>query len=274
MIAMPFISVRDIQIYYEIHGKGPPLLSISGTGGDLRCSPSIFETPLAQHFKILAYDQRGLGQTSRPDIPYSMADYADDADGLLRVVGWNRCSVIGVSFGGMVSQEFALRYPHRVERLVLACTSSGGVGGASYPLHELAHLSLEERARRMVILSDTRLDAEWQGENPTQFQELMEQALEGLLVGSDEPGRQVGLYRQLEARASHDAYDRLINLRLPVYICGGRYDGIAMPANLEAMQKQIPGARLELFEGGHLFFIQDPRAFERITAFLRGELDD
>ena len=274
MIAMPFISVRDIQIYYEIHGKGPPLLSISGTGGDLRSSPSIFETPLAQHFKILAYDQRGLGQTSRPDIPYSMADYADDADGLLRVVGWNRCSVIGVSFGGMVSQEFALRYPHRVERLVLACTSSGGVGGASYPLHELAHLSLEERARRMVILSDTRLDAEWQGENPTQFQELMEQALEGLQVGSDEPGRQVGLYRQLEARASHDAYDRLINLRLPVYICGGRYDGIAMPANLEAMQKQIPGARLELFEGGHLFFIQDPRAFERITAFLRGELDD
>ena len=271
---MPFISVRDIQIYYEIHGKGPPLLSISGTGGDLRSSPSIFETPLAQHFKILAYDQRGLGQTSRPDIPYSMADYADDADGLLRVVGWNRCSVIGVSFGGMVSQEFALRYPHRVERLVLACTSSGGVGGASYPLHELAHLSLEERARRMVILSDTRLDAEWQGENPTQFQVLMEQALERLRVGSDEPGRQVGLYRQLEARASHDAYDRLINLRLPVYICGGHYDGIAMPANLEAMQKQIPGARLELFEGGHLFFIQDPRAFERITAFLRGELDD
>jgi len=274
MIAMPFISVRDIQIYYEIHGKGPPLLSISGTGGDLRSSPSIFETPLAQHYKILAYDQRGLGQTSRPDIPYSMADYADDADGLLRVVGCNRCLVIVESFGGMVSQDFALRYPHRVERLVLACTSSGGVGGASYPLHELAHLSLEERARRMVILSDTRLDAEWQSENPTQFQELMEQALERLRVGSDEPGRQAGLYRQLEARASHDAYDRLINLRLPVYICGGRYDGIAMPANLEAMQKQIPGARLELFEGGHLFFIQDPRAFERITAFLRGELDD
>ena len=126
----------------------------------------------------------------------------------------------------------------------------------------------------MIILSDTRLDAEWQGENPTQFQELMEQKLERLRVGSGEPGRQVGLYRQLEARASHNAYDRLINLRLPVYICGGRYDGIATPANLEAIQKQIPGARLELFEGGHLFFIQDPRAFKRITTFLRGELDD
>jgi 3-oxoadipate enol-lactonase len=59
---------------------------------------------------------------------------------------------------------------------------------------------------------------------------------------------------------------------MPVYICGGRYDGIATPANLEAMQKQIPGSRLELFEGGHLFFIQDLRAFECIVAFLQGDL--
>ena len=271
---MPSISVHDIQIYYEFQGTGPPLLIISGTGGDLRRSPSIFEMPLARHYKILAYDQRGLGQTSRPDIPYSMADYADDADGLLQAIGWDSCLVMGISFGGMVAQEFALRYPHRVGRLVLACAGSGGAGGASYPLHQLVHLSLEERARRMVILSDTRRDAEWRRENPAQFQELVEQTVEGLRVGLDEPGRRSGLYRQLEARSGHDTYDRLVNLNMPVYICGGRYDGIAPPANLEAMKKQIPGARLELFEGGHLFFIQDSRAFERITTFLLDELDD
>lgn len=271
---MPFISVRDIQIYYEIHGTGPPVLSISGTGGDLRRSPNIFEMPIAQRFKILAYDQRGLGQTSRPDIPYSMADYADDADGLLRAIGWNSCLVMGISFGGMVAQEFALRYPHRVERLVLACTSSGGLGGSSYPLHQMVNLSLEERARRMVILGDIRRDAGWRSENPTQFQELVGQTVEDLRVGLDEPGRRAGLYRQLEARSHHDTYDRLVNLHIPVYICGGRYDSIAAPANLEAMKKQIPGARMELFDGGHLFFIQDPRAFKRITAFLRDELDD
>ena len=126
---MPFVSVRDIEMYYEIRGKGPRLLSISGTAGDLRRSPNIFETPLVQQFEILAYDQRGLGQTSRPDIPYTMADYAADADGLLEVVGWDRCPVMGVSFGGMVAQELGLSFPHRVERLVLACTSSGGAGG-------------------------------------------------------------------------------------------------------------------------------------------------
>jgi 3-oxoadipate enol-lactonase len=174
----------------------------------------------------------------------------------------------------MVAQELALSYPHRTERLVLACTSSGGAGGASYPLHELAKLSLEDRARRMVIISDTRLNPSWRIANPTQFQELVNEVVARLQVGADEPGRQIGARRQLEARAGHDTYDRLPGLRLPVYICGGRYDGIALPANLEALQRQIPDARLEFFEGGHLFLMQDPRAFERITAFLRGELVD
>lgn len=271
---MPFVTVRDLRMYYEIRGTGPRLLNISGTGGDLRRSPNVFEMPIAQHFQILAYDQRGLGQTSRPDIPYTMADYADDANGLLDAVGWERCLVMGISFGGMVAQEFALRYPQRVERLVLGCTSSGGAGGASYPLHELSHLPVEDYVRHVLQLSDTRRDAAWQAANPAQFQALFDQTLAGLRVGADEPGRQIGVRRQLEARARHDTYERLPTLRMPVYLCGGRYDGIAIPANLEAMQKQIPGAQLEFFEGGHLFFIQDPRAFERIVAFLQGELNE
>jgi len=271
---MPFVTVRHLRMYYEIRGKGPRLLVISGTGGDLRRSPSIFEMPIARHFEILAYDQRGLGQTSRPDIPYTMVDYADDANALLEAVGWDRCLVMGISFGGMVAQEFTLRHPHRVERLVLASTSSGGAGGASYPLHELAGLTVDEYARKIVYLSDTRQDAVWQAANPAQFQLLLDQTLAGLRVGADEPGRQMGARRQLEARALHDTYDRLSHLRMPVYICGGRYDGIAASANLEAMQKQIPGARLKLFEGGHLFFIQDPQAFERIIAFLLGDFNE
>lgn len=270
---MPFITVRDLQMYYKIRGKGPRLLIISGTGGDLRRSPNIFEMPIAQHFKILAYDQRGLGRTSRPDIPYTMVDYADDANALLNAVGWDRCLVMGISFGGMVAQEFALRYPHRVERLVLACASSGGAGGSSYPLHELANLPLDEYVRHILRLSDIRRHAVWREANSAQFQALLDETLSGLRVGADEPGRQMGARRQLEARAHHDTYDRLPNLQMPVYICGGLYDAIAKPLNLKAMQEQIPGSRLEMFEGGHLFYVQDPRAFDRITAFLRGDLN-
>ena len=95
--------------------------------------------------------------------------------------------------------------------------------------------------------------------------------LRELRVGANEPGRGIGMRRQLEARAGHDTYERLQGIRMPVYLCGGRYDGIATPADLKALCKKIPGARLELFEGGHLFFLQDPRAFARIEAFLKGE---
>jgi 3-oxoadipate enol-lactonase len=267
---MPFVSVRDIRMYYEIRGDGPRLLFISGTGGDLRRSPNAFDSPLPKHFEVLAYDQRGLGRTDRPDTPYTMADYAADADTLLQAVGWDRCLVMGVSFGGMVAQEFAVRYPHRVERLVLACTSSGGAGGASYPLHELTGLSLQEWARKVVELSDTRRDAAWQATHPREFQALVDETLAGLKVVENEPGRAVGAHRQIEAHKGHDTYDRLSTLRMPVFICGGRYDGIAQVSNQRVMQRQIANAQLELFEGGHLFFIQDSRAFERIITFLRG----
>ena len=265
---MPFIAVRDIQMYYEIHGTGPRVLFFNGTGGDLRAKPSIFDSPLAQHFEILAHDQRGLGQTDRPDIPCTMADYAIDANGLLEAVGWDSCGVLVMSFGGMVAQECALRYPNRIQRLVMACTSSGGAGGDSYPVHEFGDLAIQELLLRLIQLIDTRRDA------AERVQELMDQVVAGSAVGADEPGREVGARRQLEARIGHNAYDRLPNLKMPVSICGGRYDGMVPVANLEAIHRQVPHSRLELFDGGHLFHLQDSRAFERIATFLQGALDE
>ena len=156
---------------------------------------------------------------------------------------------------------------------MLACSSSGGAGGASYPLHEFSELSPQERALRGVLLADTRLDSAWQAANPQELQELVDQNLLASALGEDEPGRQVGARRQIEARKMHDTYDRLPDLRMPVFVCGGKYDDVAPIVNQEALQKQIPHARLELFEGGHAFHRQDPRAPERIRAFLQGKLE-
>jgi len=267
---MPFVAVRDIRMYYERQGIGPKLLYINGSGGDLRRKPNVFDSILAAHFDILSYDQRGLGQTDRPATPYTMADYAEDANALLAAIGWERCAVMGVSFGGMVAQEFAVRYPARVERLVLACTSSGGAGGASYPLHELLDLSLQEKTLHLLAISDTRQDAAWQAAHPQQVQELVDLAEAAAAVGAGEPGREVGARLQILARKDHDTYDRLPALKMPVLICGGRYDGVASLANQATMQAQIPHAQLQLFAGGHAFLQQDSTAYPRIAAFLEG----
>ncbi len=252
---MPFVTVRDLSVFHERRGAGAPLLFISGTGSDLRVRPGPLEGPLPTRFDVLAYDQRGLGQTSKPDIPYTMADYADDAAGLMTAVGWESAHVVGLSFGGMVAQELALRHPARVRRLVLGCTSPGGAGGASYPFHEIGHLKGEARARHLIPISDTRRDAAWAAANPQQYAQFI--AMGSADPYADEPGHAMGAQRQIEARAAHDTWDRLCDIRSPTLIAAGRYDGIARPETQERMAARIPGARLRFFDGGHMFVIQD-----------------
>ena len=135
---MTIISTKELNIYFEKseYKTNGPLLYIGGTGGDLRNQPNQLHSPLSDAFEVLSYDQRGLGQTSKPNGDYSMQQYADDAADLLDELSIEAIPVMGVSFGGMVAQELVKRHPSRVSKLVLACTSSGGAGGSSYPLDD------------------------------------------------------------------------------------------------------------------------------------------
>ena len=263
---MPFADIGKLRFYFERAGSGAPLLFISGTGGDLRVKPSVMDGPLPKHFDTLAYDQRGLGQSAKPDIAYSMADYADDAALLMDSTGWTTALVVGVSFGGMVAQEFVLRHPSRVRRLVLCCTSPGGAGGASFPFHTIDHMGREQRARQMIPISDTRRDAAWAESHKEQYEQFV--AMASADPYADEPGHARGARLQLEARAKHDTWDRLSQIRCLVMIAAGRYDGIAPLDRQENMAKRIANADLQVFDGGHLFLLQDRAAFPKIIEFL------
>lgn len=264
---MPKIRVGDIDIYYERGGDAglPRLLYISGTGGDLRLRPRALDGEWPRHFDTLVFDQRGLGQSDKPNRPYTMADYADDAAGLMRAIGWPSARIVGFSFGGMVAQELALRHPQMIERLVLACTSPGGAGGASFPLHEIQHLTAEERARRMLRISDTRHDEAWAKAHPDELRMLTQPMTDPFAA---EPGHASGARRQLEARAGHDAWNRLSQIACPTLIAGGRYDGIARPETQAKMAQRIPDAKLEMFEGGHGVMMQDRHMVPALIAFL------
>jgi pimeloyl-ACP methyl ester carboxylesterase len=262
---MPTVTANGIDIYYEHSGSGPKLLFCNGSGSTLAGSAPLISL-FTSHFDVVAHDQRGLGRTSIPEGPYSMADYAADAAAVLDAVGWERCRVAGISFGGMVAQEFAVTWPARVERLALLCTSPGGDAGASYPLHELAELDAAERAAIGTRLLDTRFTPDWLAEHPGDqaIVDMMAQRETGTKSADALRGEQ----EQLDARSRHDVTTRLGAITCPTLVASGRYDGIAPPANGEAIAARIPGAEFRTYEGGHAFIAQDPAALPDITSFL------
>ncbi len=262
---MPFGQVRDIQIYYEVVGSGPRLLFINGTNADLRRRQPYVDQ-LSDHFTVLRYDQRGLGQTEKPDKHYSMADYADDAAVLLDLVGWDQAAVLGVSFGGSVAQEFARRHPDMITRMVLACSNPGGSYG--YPLLELHQKDAETRARTMLSL-DLRKSEAWQAAHPEETQKLLDMGKKrGGAVDPSDPHAAMGARRQLEAREEHDALDWLDEIKVPTALFGGRYDGLGTEAGQIVMAERIAGSTMRLFEGAHGFLNEDPEALPAIVEFL------
>lgn len=266
--AVPVADVRGLRVYFEVHGSGAPVMWISGTGGDLRQNPNRGRGPLEARFEVLMYDQRGLGRTGKPDVRYTMADYADDAAALMESLGWERAHVVGVSFGGMVAQHLALRHPDRVDRLVLACTSSGGAGGSSFDLLGVADLPVDERLRTVLPILDSRNEPTADPPVHAPLFEAIAARMSDPPLNADDPTAAAGARRQLEARAQHDVWSRLGEIAAPTFVVGGRFDRQAPPENLEQLTTAIPDARMQLFDGGHLFLLQDPTAWSAIVEFL------
>jgi pimeloyl-ACP methyl ester carboxylesterase len=263
---VPTVTTDGVDIYYERRGSGPRFVFLNGSGGTIEGSTlllALFE----DSFDLLAHDNRGLGRSSPSAGPYGMAACASGALAVMDAVGWVDACVLGVSFGGMVAQELAVSAPERVVRLALLCTSPGGEGGASYPLHELEGLSDAEVASVRPRLLDTRFDDEWLAGHP-QDRRLVEMMADR--SAATDPDVRRGRHQQLEARRTHDVWDRLPRVTCPTLVACGRFDGIAPPANSAAIASRITGAELRTYEGGHAFLAQDPRAAADVVAFLKG----
>lgn len=267
---MDLFDANHLRLCTETAGSGQNLLFIGGTGWDLRKTRAPLNPPLTDHFHVALYDQRGQGRSDKPPGPYTMLDYARDAVALLDVLGWDRAHVIGYSFGGMVAQELAIGWPDRVRGLVLAATSAGGAGGASYPIHRFVDLPPHIRARRELEAADLRFTPEWQVANPEAARARIETRAASKAMYMDEPRAHDGLTAQLAARAAHDTFDRLGAIRAPTLLAGGTDDGQAPLDRLAAMQGAIAGARLIDFPGAHDFLGDSDAFFTKAIGFLQG----
>lgn len=261
---------------YECVGSGPRVLFLNGSGATIDMVRPLISV-LAQQLTIAIHDQRGLGRTHIPIGPYSMADYAHDARALMDHLGWDSCGVMGISFGGMVAQELAVTWPARIQRLLLACTSAGGAGGSSYPLHELFDLDETDRLERIIPLTDRRFTDEWLANRPQDRAYFTRSAATSNPTKTDESAAghnaRQGAWWQLEARRNHDVWDRLSRVESPTLVMSGRYDAIAPSENSAALTSQLSRAEHRVYEGGHQFFIQDPRALPEMITFFTEETE-
>jgi pimeloyl-ACP methyl ester carboxylesterase len=265
---MTTLPLGDIDLYWERRGQGPRLLFVNGSGATIESAALLIDV-FARRFEVVVHDQRGLGRTTVPERQPTMADFAHDAAALLDHVGWDRANMFGISFGGMVAQELAVTWPERIDRLVLCCTSSGGEGGSSYPLEELATVPPDQQGQTWMRLLDSRFDDAWLAQHPGDraivdvFRKRLAQP------ASDEQKR--GEWMQVIARQGHDVWARLGRIRSPTLVACGAYDGVASRSNSEAIAGRIPNAQLRCYEGGHLFVLQDPQALPDITDFFECE---
>jgi 3-oxoadipate enol-lactonase len=253
----------EVELAYEVFGDGPPLLLIQGLGYGGRGWGPMLE-PLAEAFTVAAFDNRGFGASDIPPGPYSVRELAEDARVVLDAAGFERAHVVGASLGGMVAQELALAHPEQIDRLVLACTTPGGVG--SFPMPPRT-VSLMLEAPAMPPEQALRKFAE------NALGEGGSEELIGRIVAyrTANPPDLGGWQSQAAAGALHDAFDRLGEIKAPTLVIHGTEDAVVDPRNAELLAERIPGARLEPLRGcGHLPFWEEPERFASlIKEFLQ-----
>lgn len=263
---MPRARTNGIEIYYEEHGAGQPLLLIGGLGANvLDWAPQI--PVLARHYRVVAFDNRGAGRSDKPDALYSIPQFADDTAGLMDALGIAAAHVLGHSMGGFIAQELALRYPQRLKSLVLSATTCGGTRSVPPPqesMHLLTNLptmTLREAAEHGLPLLYSRQFID-------QSRDII---IRNTLQSAQYPCPPHAHRRQFWACLSYTSYDRLPDIKTPTLVIAGSDDQIIPCENSRILARRIPNAELLILDGvGHGYLLEtQEKALGAILDFLR-----
>ena len=258
---MSFVENQGAKIYWDEQGQAAPVLLIMGLGYASvmwhRTRPA-----LSQHFRTIAFDNRGVGLSGIPPGPYSIATMASDAAAVLHAAGIAQAHVFGVSMGGMIAQEFALQYPGRTLSLILGCTAAGGPSAVRAENNVIdvlfARSMTPEQARDAILpyIYDAATPREKIEEDVALRQPWLPTA--------------AGYMAQLQAILAWESYSRIAQITAPTLVIHGTSDRLVPSGNGALIAKQIPGARLVLLDhASHLFLTDRTReANQEILEFL------
>ena len=270
MVAGTFAQSKDgTRIHYEIRGQGEPLALIFGYAGSSRAWGEPFLKLLETRFKTVVIDNRGTGESDKPEKPFSLADMAADVASVLDHASIDRAHVMGISMGGMIAQEFALNHPARLRGLVLGCTVCGFAHGVAGDPEALGALQVKpgeplapqiERLFAACCAPAFVASAKGQAVLKERVAELMNYPMTPLHT------------YQLHWRAigGFDTFDRLPQIKAPTLVITGTSDLLVPAVNSDIIKERIPGARVHKISGaGHVFFWEAPEDTAAVvTKFL------
>jgi len=242
---MPIVHVNNIDMYYEIHGDGEPLVFIPGWGTEITTIKEQIDG-LARENRVIAIDNRGVGRSTKPDTPWSIEDMADDTVGILDALGIRRAHILGLSMGSMIAQMIAAKYPDRVNRLVLH------VGFTRIPFMVKTMMNL------MQYLPGSK--------------KKMEEGM-ALIFGQNYPPTPESFRRQGEAVASFDSRKYLGRIKAPTLIVNGSKDQFVPLKITRELAEGIAGAKLVLVDGDHIFSRTRPELLQIPVLEFLAEVD-
>ena len=225
---------------------------IGGTNHHIHKYPPQFIELISKHFKIILFENRGSGRTDQPDIRYTHRMMANDTAGLMEALKIENAHVLGSSLGGMIAQELALKYPEKINKLVLCCTSCG-VRNSIPPAPKVLRIytqSTEGMTEEEIVRRNlpTFFPRGYIENNPEFIEDYVQCSL---LI----PQNPIGLKRQMAMISSGNTFKRLKDISVPTLIVHGKKDLILPPKNAEILEEQIPGAKvLYLENSAHLLF--------------------
>jgi len=277
---MPEVKVNDIQTYYEVKGKGFPLVMIQGMNGNLvMWDPRLVEG-LSKHFELVLFDNRGAGRTEISKREYTIRLFADDTAGLMNALGIPKAHVLGLSMGGAVAQELAINYPEKVEKLILCSTCSQHRGTqeerrmteawTQASKEELIKMSLSsplasEYPRdflRDFPIAFLGLTSEFVKENPDLARSLLQ-------LFDKYPISAKALMNRYDAMLRFNSQTRLKHIKAPTLVLHGRKDTTVAPEEGSILARAIPNAKLVYFEkSNHLLAEEMGEVIKVITEFL------
>jgi 3-oxoadipate enol-lactonase len=261
---MPFARNGTVRLHWKSVGRGPAVLLVAGRGMTVDGWWTTIPV-LARSFRVIVFDHRDTGQSTRVGWPYSVQQMVGDAVAVLDAAGEQRAHVYGISLGSLVAQELALGYPDRVQALVLGASSAGGF--AAYMPTSFTR-TFFARAGTMSVE-----EAEWAAVAYTYGEKTRRSHPERIFADVSRrlrsPLEPLAYLHQAAAVGMHDAYRRLNQTVAPTLVVHGEQDVVVPPVNALVLAERIPGAELRLWpDAGHLYIIDEPRADPDIARFL------